>query len=51
VSTRLILLEVADTQTQDDIHMAIAIWNERGCPSEDRKIRIIQETSLIVGES
>lgn len=45
--TRLVLLEVADVQTQDDIGMAVAIWND---DHPDRQIRILQQTSLIVGE-
>lgn len=46
MSTRLILIEVPDIQTQDDIIMAIAIWND---DRPARQIKIIQQTSLIIG--
>lgn len=46
MSTRLILIEVADVQTQDDISMAIHIWNDQ----KRRPIKIIQQTSLIIGK-
>lgn len=48
--SRLIILEVADTQTQDDIHLAIEEWNVSHDPGGERQIRIIQQTSIIVGE-
>lgn len=47
MGTRLVIMEVPDTQTQDDIRMAIAIWNH---DVSNREIRVIQNTSLIVGE-
>lgn len=42
---RIILMQVADVQTEDDIRMAIEIWNES---HSDRIIRVALHTSFIV---
>jgi hypothetical protein len=50
MATRLIITEVPDTKTQDDIERAIAIWNADERRLEDNRIiKVVQQTSLIVG--
>jgi hypothetical protein len=43
---RLLVIEVPDVDTEDNIRMAIAIWNEEH-PHERIRMR---QTGLIVGE-